>query len=74
APAPASSSRPDPTRRLKRVFLFTDGEVSNTEEVVRYVQGRFDATSTPFYVFGIGNSVSTALVQGVADASEASAQ
>ena len=51
-----------------QVFLFTDGEVSNTRDVVAFCADTFRETGTRVFSFGIGAGASRALVTGVAEA------
>jgi len=48
----------------RQVFLLTDGEVSNTQEVIDLVKGHKDKNR--IFSFGIGEGVSSELVDGVA--------
>ena len=50
----------------RQVFLLTDGQVSNTEQVISLVQ-KYNTTARTF-ALGIGDSVSHNLVEGVARA------
>lgn len=51
---------------LRQVFLLTDGEVSNTDEIIGITKSH--AHETRVFTLGIGNSVSHYLVEGVAAA------
>ncbi|CAF3589769.1 unnamed protein product [Adineta steineri] len=52
--------------RARQIFLLTDGEVSNVDEVVDLC--RTMATSTRIFSFGLGSSPSRSLVKGLARA------
>lgn len=54
------------TGYLRQVFVLTDGEVSNTEEVIGLTKAH--AHETRVFTLGIGNSASHHLVEGVATA------
>ncbi|XP_064841328.1 von Willebrand factor A domain-containing protein 5A-like isoform X8 [Oncorhynchus masou masou] len=60
---------PDQPRQL---FLFTDGEVGNTKEVLDLV--KTNAGSHRCFSFGIGEGASTALISGVAKQARGHAQ
>jgi von Willebrand factor type A domain len=50
------------------IFLLTDGEVSNTEEVIDLIRSNTD--STKVYSVGIGSSCSKELIKGAAEAGQ----
>ena len=56
----------------RRVFLFTDGEVSNTQEVIQYVAEHLG--NARIFTLGIGAHASTELVNGVARAGRGSSE
>ena len=49
-----------------QVFLLTDGEVTNTQDVVSLCGRYHKETGARVFTFGIGNDVSHALVRGAA--------
>ncbi|CAG2190010.1 unnamed protein product [Mytilus edulis] len=55
----------------RQIFLLTDGEVQNTNEVISLVKQ--NAANTRVFTFGIGEGVSTSLIKGVANASNGKA-
>jgi uncharacterized protein YegL len=50
----------------RQVFLLTDGQVSNTQQVIDLTKQNAD--STRIFTFGLGSSVSRPLVEGIATA------
>uniref|UniRef100_H9GD78 VWFA domain-containing protein n=1 Tax=Anolis carolinensis TaxID=28377 RepID=H9GD78_ANOCA len=56
----------------RQLFLFTDGEVHNTDEVIAEVKRH--SGSHRCFSFGIGEGASTALIKGVARAAGGSAE
>jgi uncharacterized protein YegL len=59
----------------RQIFVLTDGEVSNTEEVVRLVQENHRRNSEwRLFTIGVGSSVSHALVEGMARGGRGSCQ
>ncbi|CAF1510881.1 unnamed protein product [Adineta ricciae] len=59
-------SQPPRESRARQIFLLTDGEISNVEEVIDLC--RTMATSTRIFSFGLGSSPSRSLVKGLARA------
>ena len=55
----------------RQIFLLTDGEVGNTDDVVSLV--RKNNGNTRVFTFGIGDGVSTSLIKNVAKASKGKA-
>lgn len=58
--------------RARQVFVLTDGEVSNTEQVIEAC--RRNAHNSRVFTVGIGDQVSRALVEGMARAATGTAQ
>lgn len=52
----------------RQLFLLTDGEVSNTEQVIALCRDHVDTTR--IFTFGIGENVDQRLVNGCAKAGE----
>jgi len=61
-----------PSNFERRIFLLTDGQVSNTCEVLDLV--RRNAASAKVYTVGIGGGVSHHLVEGLAEAGRGAAE
>ncbi|KAL6055822.1 von Willebrand factor A domain-containing protein 5A [Balamuthia mandrillaris] len=64
-----TDSNPDYPRQI---FLLTDGDVDNTDEVISFVQK--SCASTRVFTFGIGAEASAELVRGVASAGKGQAE
>ena len=58
--------RPPIRGRSRQIFLLTDGEISNTAEVIELCQSM--SSTTRIFSFGLGSSPSRALVKGLARA------
>ncbi|CAF4671164.1 unnamed protein product, partial [Rotaria sp. Silwood2] len=56
--------------RARQIFLLTDGEISNVEQVLDICRSM--ATSTRIFSFGLGHSPSRSLVKGLARATNGS--
>ncbi|GCB76106.1 hypothetical protein scyTo_0019844 [Scyliorhinus torazame] len=56
----------------RQLFVFTDGEVSNTKMVIAEV--RKNASSHRCFSFGIGQGASTELIKGIAKAASGSSE
>ncbi|XP_061169715.1 von Willebrand factor A domain-containing protein 5A-like [Saccostrea echinata] len=59
-----------PVKVTRQVFLLTDGEVGNVQEIVKLVRSQ---TNTRVFTFGIGNGCSTELIRDVAKAGKGKA-
>ncbi|XP_063309618.1 von Willebrand factor A domain-containing protein 5A-like isoform X1 [Pelobates fuscus] len=64
-----TAGRPGQPRQL---FVFTDGEVGNTKQVISEVQK--NAANHRCFTFGIGEGASTALIKGMAQAGNGTAE
>lgn len=56
----------DSQGRERFVFLFTDGEVSNTEQVVSAARKAHEESGVRVFTIGIGTNCSTTLLEGLA--------
>uniref|UniRef100_A0A452H949 von Willebrand factor A domain containing 5A n=1 Tax=Gopherus agassizii TaxID=38772 RepID=A0A452H949_9SAUR len=72
APLQAIYRSPCQDGHPRQLFVFTDGEVGNTQEVITEVQRH--RGSHRCFSFGIGEGASTALVKGIAQAAGGSAE
>uniref|UniRef100_A0A6J0UQQ6 von Willebrand factor A domain-containing protein 5A-like n=1 Tax=Pogona vitticeps TaxID=103695 RepID=A0A6J0UQQ6_9SAUR len=71
-PLKAIYSEPCHEGHPRQLFVFTDGEVSNTDKVIAEVQHH--SSSHRCFSFGIGEGASTALIKGIARAAGGSAE
>ncbi|KAM6451927.1 von Willebrand factor A domain-containing protein 5A-like [Liasis olivaceus] len=71
-PLKAIYSHPGHEGHPRQLFVFTDGEVSNTNEAIAEV--RLHSSSHRCFSFGIGEGASTALIKGIARAAGGSAE
>ena len=65
-------SEPPQTDFSRQIFLMTDGEVTNTQEVIDLV--RKNAANSRLFAFGLGESPSRSLVNGIAAAGNGKAE
>uniref|UniRef100_A0A8C6PM62 von Willebrand factor A domain containing 5A n=1 Tax=Nothobranchius furzeri TaxID=105023 RepID=A0A8C6PM62_NOTFU len=65
-------SQPCIPKQPRQLFVFTDGEVGNTKEVIDHVKK--NAGSHRCFSFGIGEGASSALINGIAKAGGGHAQ
>ncbi|XP_025031574.1 von Willebrand factor A domain-containing protein 5A [Python bivittatus] len=65
-PLKAIYSQPCQEGYICQLFVFTDGAVSNTMEVIKEVQSHINTHRC--FSFGIGEGVSTLLIKGIAEA------
>uniref|UniRef100_A0A8C8SYA4 von Willebrand factor A domain-containing protein 5A n=1 Tax=Pelusios castaneus TaxID=367368 RepID=A0A8C8SYA4_9SAUR len=72
APLQAIYRSPCQDGHPRQLFVFTDGEVGNTQEVITEVQRH--RGSHRCFSFGIGDGASTALIKGIARAAGGSAE
>eukprot|EP00768_Dysnectes_brevis_P006345 gnl/Dysnectes_brevis/495_a548_3038.p1 GENE.gnl/Dysnectes_brevis/495_a548_3038~~gnl/Dysnectes_brevis/495_a548_3038.p1 ORF type:complete len:905 (-),score=295.30 gnl/Dysnectes_brevis/495_a548_3038:1680-4394(-) len=66
-PLTAIFGQAPPAGYQRQIFFFSDGGVSNTDQVIRLCNSH--VTNTKIYSFGLGSGASRALVDGVAAAS-----
>ncbi|KAM6449593.1 von Willebrand factor A domain-containing protein 5A-like isoform 2-T2 [Liasis olivaceus] len=71
-PLKAIYSQPGHEGHPRQLFVFTDGEVSNTNEAIAEVG--LHSSSHRCFSFGIGEGASTALIKGIARAAGGSAE
>uniref|UniRef100_A0A1W7RJ48 Bcsc-1 n=1 Tax=Agkistrodon contortrix contortrix TaxID=8713 RepID=A0A1W7RJ48_AGKCO len=71
-PLKAIYSQPCLEEHPRQIFVFTDGEVSNTNEVIAEV--RCNSHRHRCFSFGIGEGASTSLVKGIARAAGGSSE
>jgi hypothetical protein len=72
APLEAILQRPPSSEMPRQIFLMTDGQVTNTDEVIKLVRRHADTTRV--FTFGIGAGASQHLVRGIARAGGGAAE
>jgi len=63
-------SEPNRSDYLRYIFILTDGEVGNSDEIINYIKNQ--QTASQISTIGIGAGVSTYLINGVANAGHGS--
>ncbi|CAF5152237.1 unnamed protein product [Rotaria sp. Silwood1] len=66
APLQYLKNNPPANDRSRQIFILTDGEVSNTNEVIELCHSM--SSTTRIFTFGLGHSPSRSLVKGLARA------
>jgi Ca-activated chloride channel family protein len=72
APLEAILQRPPSAEMPRQVFVMTDGQVTNTDDVIKLVRRHADTTRV--FTFGIGAGASQHLVRGIARAGGGAAE